>query len=314
MATFQKPEQPFIEIIVHLRKTAAPVRLHFGRVFIGQHYNPYVYNPLYEYVAHVRGRPEFPGEAEVKAEFERVAEEACATQTFLGSQAFIHPYLVMREGSSRFPMLVGTPNSMSWYSTDPSHGIEQYQTAGYIAEDDVVLDCGAHAGQMSTCFSIVGGPRGRVLAFEPFPQNYYQVEAQTQLNKLPHLESMRAGVGETRSTAKVSILGQMTTTSRASALNDEMDIKIVPIDDFTDIKPTFIKLDVEGAEVAALRGAQRLLQEARPKIFIEVHTQFLGYFGHNLRDMFDAIPADILQYPVQGGWRAPPLAGLPAGD
>ena len=106
----------------------------------------------------------------------------------------------------------------------------------------------------------------------------------------------------------------MTTTSRASALNDEMDIKIVPIDDFTDIKPTFIKLDVEGAEVAALRGAQRLLQEARPKIFIEVHTQFLGYFGHNLRDMFDAIPADILQYPVQGGWRAPPLAGLPAGD
>ena len=105
--------------------------------------------------------------------------------------------------------------------------------------------------------------------------------------------SIRAGVGATHKTIEASILRQMTVENEPQIYGDSTEIKIVPLDDFIDENPTLIKLDVEGAEVDALIGAARMLRQCRPKIFIEVHTQFIGKFGYNLTDLFLAIPSDI---------------------
>ena len=51
------------------------------------------------------------------------------------------------------------------------------------------------------------------------------------------------------------------------------------LDDLVDsgrlFMPDFIKLDVEGAEANVLAGAQRILAERRPHVFIETHSQAL---------------------------------------
>lgn len=311
-ATGWKPgapvRDPSLTLRFHLDDTPF-VKVRIGKLFVGYDYDPYVFSPPYEYRAHLGGRPSFPGGAEVLAEFEHQARLACKTNRFLAMQSFIKPFLVMREGKRRFPMLIGTPNAISWYALDPYHGIETYEDSGWVRPGDVSLDCGAHAGQMSAFFGLVGGKSGKVIAFDPFPQNYLQVEAQGRLNGLENLVSARAGVGPAAKTISLSNLHQKTTdTSRSEIQGENIDVRIVPLDDYIDLRPNFIKLDVEGAEVGALYGARQLMARCRPRIFTELHTQFLGEFGHSVKDFFDAIPRSLYRvfYRVEGvdsDWR-----------
>jgi FkbM family methyltransferase len=289
-----QPQQPYLELRFHLNASEAPLRVRVGKVFVGYEYDPYLFNPEYEYRAYLRGKPSFPGGAEVLAEFERQARVACQTHQYQGSQAFTKPYLVMREGARSFPMLIGTPNSMSWYGSDPLHHIDEFEDEGWVRAGEVSLDCGAHAGQMATLFGLIGGKSGKVIAFDPFPQNYLQVEAQGRLNGLENLVSTRAGVGETNSTLTLSILGQMTTETRHTVnRDDKIELKIVPLDEYADARPTFVKLDIEGAEVQALRGSQNLMARFKPRILTELHTQLLRDFGHSPKDFFDEIPQTL---------------------
>ena len=284
--------RPFVDVRLSLNAGDGPVSLRLHRLFAGYDYDPYVYNPDYEHIATLYGRPEIPGASEVAAEFERLAREACTRNRFRSDQAFIKPFFVMREGKRRFPMLIGTRNSMNWYALRPGHGINFYENDNHVRPGDVVLDCGAHAGQMTTLFGLVAGANGKVIAFDPFPQNYLQVEAQAALNGF-NLESPRAGVGNRHGTVRVSICGQMTAEVERNLEGDLIDMKIVTLDDFVDAKPTFLKLDVEGAEVDALLGARRLLETCRPRMCIEFHPQFLPFFQHSVKDFFDAIPRSL---------------------
>jgi hypothetical protein len=145
------------------------------------------------------------------------------------------------------------------------------------------------------------------------------VEAQAVLNDAAWLHSTRTGVGVQRETVMTELELQMTTGSGASAspARSAFPLAIEPLDDYVDSRPTFLKLDVEGAEVGALRGAQRVLRECRPRIFIEVHPQFIVRFGQTPADLFEALPLDLyhVQYNVPGaspGWHdyAPGAAAL----
>lgn len=288
-----QPLQPFIELRLHVRPSKDPVVVRLGRLFAGQSYDPYIYNPSYEYAAQVRRRLDAEHASEVLAEFERRAREASRSTNSSAGQVFIKPFIVDRFGDPTFPMLVGTPGSLSWYALDPAHRIEMYHRQGYVRPGDVVLDCGAHAGQMTTLFALVAGPSGKVFAFEPFPQNYLQVEAQAKLNGLANVVATRAGVGDKTGSAQVPVDSQSTWTQAHTPDEGQMPIQLMALDDFVGEKPTFIKLDVEGAEILALRGAQRLLRECKPRIFIEVHTSFFQNFGLTLSDLFQAIPQDL---------------------
>ena len=141
-------------------------------------------------IAHAQGRPAFLEAVKGAAEFERLARDACTRNRFRANQAFVKPFFVMREGTRRFPMLIGTLNSMRWYAMRPTHDIDFFERDSHVRPDDVALDCGAHAGQMSTLFGLVARPKGKVIAFAPCPPTKLQVEPQGELNGFP-LESPR---------------------------------------------------------------------------------------------------------------------------
>jgi FkbM family methyltransferase len=287
------PINPYLQIRIVMHAAPSATRVMASRLFAGHNYDPYVLNPHYASFAERDGRSTFEGCASVLAEFERKARLACQTAAFYSEQAFVRPFIVKREGELQFPMLIGTVNSIRWYGVDPRHNLEEYEDWGCIDEGDVAMDCGAHAGQMATFFSLVVGPCGRVIAFDPFAQNCLQVEAQASLNPSGHTRVVKAGVGAKRQTIRVSNLEQKTTAAAVQERDDQIEIEIVPLDDFIDEKPTFIKLDIEGAEVDALIGAANILRTCMPKLFIEVHTQYIGQFGYNLTDFFSKIPADL---------------------
>jgi hypothetical protein len=68
-------------------------------------------------------------------------------------------------------------------------------------------------------------------------------------------------------------------------------IKLAPLDDFAHLKPAYVKIDIEGAEVDALAGATLLLKQT-PALYIEVHPGFLPRFNRKPMDIFDYVSLD----------------------
>ena len=78
-------------------------------------------------------------------------------------------------------------------------------------------------------------------------------------------------------------------------LNRLKDIEIKTIDDlyYNDLlkKPDLIKIDVEGFEYKVLKGAQRLLNEIKPKVVVEIHdaenglmvSDFMNKSGYSMQ-------------------------------
>jgi FkbM family methyltransferase len=304
----QRPEAPYLQLTIILAAAALPLSVTVSGIFAGHRFDPYVFNPRFRGVAAEAGRPSFPEGAQVLADFERQARLAAKDGSYLGDQAFVQPFLVMREGRPRFPMLVGTANSVLWYALEPRHGIELFADWGLVSDGEVTIDCGAHAGQMAVYFSLIAGPQGRVVAIDPFTQNCLQVEAQDVLNAPGRIRVVRAAVGANRHTLRVANRLQMAAGIEGYPTDDQVEIDVIPLDDFLDIRPTFIKLDVEGAEVDALAGAAELLRVCRPKLMIEGHTQLLGHFGYTVTDLFARIPSDVydikfMEEGVDSAWR-----------
>lgn len=73
-------------------------------------------------------------------------------------------------------------------------------------------------------------------------------------------------------------------------LSERPDIPRLRIDKVAElVRPTAITIDVEGAELSVLRGAERTLAEDRPLVWVSVHEQFMA-------DMYGHTPAELDAY------------------
>jgi len=142
-----------------------------------------------------------------------------------------------------------------------------------ILPNDVFVDCGAFDGdtireflQHQKKFS------GKILAYEPDPINFQKLE--DYVSGLP--EPIRKGI--TTKQAAVGFCGQkvhfVSTGTVASRVieNGEIEMNCDCIDQQTkDCAPSFIKMDIEGAEIDALNGASKAVQGYRPILAICVY-------------------------------------------
>src|SRR5581483_645748 len=72
------------------------------------------------------------------------------------------------------------------------------------------------------------------------------------------------------------------------------------LDNYVDLRPDFLKIDIEGAEIDALESAQKLL-EHRPNVYVEVHTTFFERFGRRVEEIFELLPLnDYYCYAMNG--------------
>lgn len=88
-------------------------------------------------------------------------------------------------------------------------------------------------------------------------------------------------------------------------LNERLDIAVLAIDDAPRLlgcgPPDAITIDVEGAELAVLRGAERTLRDVHPVVWVSIHRQFMAdRYGHH--------PADVNRFMADLGYRATWLA------
>lgn len=158
----------------------------------------------------------------------------------------------------------------------------QAAVAAELRAGDVVLDVGANIGFLTVLAARLVGPAGRVVAFEPVPANAQLVRRNAALNRQRQVQVVEAAVGDHVGTAKLVLArhaggAALQGADRPQDACGELTVPVVTLDDWlARLAPSLpgpvrlVKVDVEGAEAAVLRGAGALLRGQRPLVLLEV--------------------------------------------
>jgi FkbM family methyltransferase len=163
-----------------------------------------------------------------------------------------------------------------------------------VPAGSVVYDLGANYGIYTMLLSRLAGPTGFVYAFEPMPQIMKQLQANIDLNRQTNVKYIPRAVADRAGTASFSVgvsqatghlTGQGTEDDR---LQQSVTVEVTTLDEFVrqgHRPPTFIKIDVEGAEGLVFDGAREVLARYRPTLAVEIHSPEQGdRVGRALRD------------------------------
>jgi len=159
-----------------------------------------------------------------------------------------------------------------------------------------VLDVGAHHGLYTLLLSKKVGGKGRVIAFEPSPRECRRLERHLRFNRSSNVHVERSAAGSEAGEADLYLadgVQDWCNSLRPPALPDSTSTVRVRVRRIDDVlaeqgvsKVDFIKLDVEGGELAAMNGATRLLQgEWRPAILAEVQDVRTLPWGYPAREI-----------------------------
>lgn len=147
-----------------------------------------------------------------------------------------------------------------------------------IDKDEIFLDCGAYIGDTIKIFvkkTFHNGGYNKIYAFEPDELNYLELKKLVKL--IPNIFCFNKGVWSERKSLKFSS-GQ----GVSSTINDYGET-IIEVDSIDNVlkgkKVTFIKMDIEGAELQALEGAKNSIRKYQPKLAICVY--------HNIDDLLE---------------------------
>jgi FkbM family methyltransferase len=184
------------------------------------------------------------------------------------------------------PILSGPLAGKRWLSTSATHGCWlgtyerelQQHLIRTLKPGDCFFDVGANVGFFSLLASVLVGPAGRVVAFEPLPRNTELLRANLGLNAVTNVAVVEAAVAETAGTTVFAIAGSPSMGSMDAAQG--IEVPVVGLDELVEAGevpiPAAIKMDVEGAESRALAGARKTLETHHPTIFLSTH----GYRQH----------------------------------
>jgi FkbM family methyltransferase len=134
-----------------------------------------------------------------------------------------------------------------------------------LFQDAVVVDIGANIGIYSQFFSRCVGPNGLVHSFEPSRDNFRRLSAATR--DVSNIRLTQAAVGEQSGECTLYISDKLNVDHRAYKADGDsrraVPTQMVALDDYFEPgqRVDLIKMDIQGYELHALRGAQRVLQE-----------------------------------------------------
>jgi FkbM family methyltransferase len=154
-----------------------------------------------------------------------------------------------------------------------------------VGPGTIVLDVGASVGSYSMLFGQWTGRRGRVYAFEPAPEIRAVLERHVALNDLDGIVVPVAAAASDANGRSTFVTPGPHGISRLAAAGEfaPLTVDTITIDEFCKreaVKPDLIKIDVEGAELAVLRGARDTLRTRRDvAVFVELHPTLWPAIG-----------------------------------
>lgn len=151
------------------------------------------------------------------------------------------------------------------------------------------VDAGANIGFFSLLAAKLVGPQGKVISFEPNPSVFDALLANVSLNGFTWIAPHRKGLFDQVGTGEIFIPDANCggATMRPGGQGG-VTIPLVRMDDVVNERVDLLKIDIEGAEVAALRGAGDLLSRPdAPTVICEVSEYSLRAMGSSKDELFD---------------------------
>jgi FkbM family methyltransferase len=159
----------------------------------------------------------------------------------------------------------------------------------------VFFDIGAHVGQYSLLASPKVGPNGSVVAFEPHPALFPMLARNVRRNRCANIVANNVAVSHTdgASTLCLASADNIGATSLRAPENDTGERVTVPtiaLDMYVRTRGIsrvdVMKLDIEGAELDALRGGERvLIDNPDVRIIFETYEPAARAFGRSNADV-----------------------------
>lgn len=172
----------------------------------------------------------------------------------------------------------------------------------HVKPGDVVLDLGSFLGIYAVLEARFAGPTGLVVAVEPTPWSASMARCHFAFNAdstAAPVIAVEAAAGEQCGEATFYEYDPPYVNALAPAVDVDTRarsrrVDVVTIDVLCEelkIRPTVIRMDVQGAEFHALRGAQQTIACARPRLTIvaEMHPQCWPSFGFDAAQARDTI-------------------------
>jgi FkbM family methyltransferase len=183
--------------------------------------------------------------------------------------------------------------------TDPAQGRELAAFAQLARPGMVLFDIGAHYGAFSLAALHFGGPSAQAVAVDPSPAAARMLARQARLNGVAdRMVVIRAGAAEREGrialvAAGVIAAGYYVPPAAHHTATERTRVEAVTVDGLCQRvgrHPTHLKIDVEGAEAAVLRGASRTLASAAPPlVFLELHAAIIRYRGGDPTEPLDLL-------------------------
>jgi len=168
------------------------------------------------------------------------------------------------------------------------------------------VDVGANFGWFTGLFSLLAGESGQVVAIEPEPQNFALLSENVRLNGLRNVALHAVPVGEKPKAVAMRLAsrgnpGRHSIDDQVAA--DAGATQLVTLDDLLRASPgriAMLKMDIEGYEIDALRGATETLARC-DRMLVEYSPALLKRFGREPAEFFALIRAAGLDFCVDRG-------------
>jgi FkbM family methyltransferase len=145
----------------------------------------------------------------------------------------------------------------------------------HLGPRECFIDCGAYDGDtIRSLFDREGGHAARVIGFEPDPTNFAALQA--FVSTLPADQRSRVHVDRVAVYSSRAVLRFTASEGVASRVvgDGSSEVQAAPLDDLLVAeRPTFIKMDIEGAEPDALSGAVATIRAYEPTLAICLYHQ-----------------------------------------
>jgi FkbM family methyltransferase len=190
------------------------------------------------------------------------------------------------------------PHEATFFIAVMSKNCDPFMTEVFkkvVKEGDAVVDLGANVGYYSLLASRIVGKQGRVYAFEPDPKTYSLLVKNIKLNKYENIIPVPKAVTNYVGTAKFFLSAEPGANSlyKEGGQTKFIEVETQTLDSFFGAKESaigVIKMDIEGGEIDAISGMDRLLsQNRRLSLFIEFVPRHIQRSGHTPAEFLDKL-------------------------
>lgn len=151
----------------------------------------------------------------------------------------------------------------------------------YLRAGDGVMDIGANVGIFSVLMGVALGGSGRTFSFEPAPANVMRLKQNLERNRLDNAKVFPCALGEADGRMTLHLATDPAYPSLLEVQSGLGDGTGVPVEvrrldgvweEVGRPRIAFVKMDVEGAEAAVIRGASRFLSDCHPTMLVEANS------------------------------------------